>query len=452
MPRFWGLHHAVPAYNSLHTSAGKAFDFKATPYDARMSVGDYVYLFWLNEMLYGWGIIERLTAEPDGLHQTVRVRIVRAQHGIAKVPDLKSTDIFKNWDTVQEEGCLSRFNDEQLRYLNTLLRPNSPPDPDTVRQAIPVPSEFRPLPDEFIVGRHIQFTETRFDEFKTVTSPNVVSAILDTLDDYVLSFLNLEDRRGEKFCRIFWGIANQPHTIVGITLKGSQPDEVVKAAVQKLSGIRPPLPKSMFYVERHPVRDEQKQVIVDLYVLEVGVAQGEPDTMYCSASGKFYIRVENTTQEVKGQDLIAEIRQRERRLIRREVRPDAPSFSVRFNEPSAGYNRLILKNTGTSGAKNIRIQEVPLHSTNFSDKTIAFKTIPTLGPGEEAHLAYQYGGFVDSGAQNASGIHQDPETSRYLNEGTYTLKLFFSDLNDNKCVQELSMDAGLLSIGPLRNG
>lgn len=192
-----------------------------------MKVGDFVYLFRGDEYVYGWGGITKLSQPKttgEGLRREVTVIQSFLQSQLVSVADLRQREAFAHYDRLKNYN-LSSFDEDQARYLNTRFPGGqSPPDPEDVQEQELLTPRFRPALTGFVLGQRVSIDETRFDEFKTTTSPNPVNAILNEIDDYIIAYLNLEDRRGEHHCRIFWGVQDRPHTVVGITLNDKQRD------------------------------------------------------------------------------------------------------------------------------------------------------------------------------------------------------------------------------------
>jgi hypothetical protein len=283
-----------------------------------MHAGDFVYLFRDNEYLYGYGSIMSLakpTLKPDGPYRQVSVHLmdIGGQRFDIRT-EIRQNEAFHNYDRIKLQN-LSSFNDEQVRYLNGLCRRNgsSPPDPADARaddeRALP---PMRPVLADFILGERLQIDETRFDEFKTISSTNVVARILDEVYGYVIGFLNLEDRRGVDYCRIFWGVTDKNRTVEGVKLTEGDRDQLRRDVGGKLARIKPPLAASARYIELHQVRDASGTAMPDLYVVEVGVGHGESGAFYCSENDSFYIKEDGVNTLLKGQALIAEIRRRVR--------------------------------------------------------------------------------------------------------------------------------------------
>lgn len=185
MPRFWGFHQCAIHYSELRHWQGRSFPFH-TPIDPRMRVGDHVYLFWADDELYGRGIIESIGKPNDkNMLREVSVQIIAASPpGVKVKEEIKSNPLFENYDRIKQEGCLSSFNDDQLRFLNGCLARigiKPPPDPDTVREE-EATAPLRPVITTFVQGEQLRIDETRFDEFKTIVGPDPVKAVLNELD------------------------------------------------------------------------------------------------------------------------------------------------------------------------------------------------------------------------------------------------------------------------------
>jgi hypothetical protein len=277
-----------------------------------MRRGDFVFLFWFDEFLYGWGTIEVLSTGQANTNRQVTVRINQAQEGLAEVnSDIKGNPLFEHYFRFRDEN-LTVLDDDQARYLNMLCKRagSSPPDPADAREEAARVDPLRPVVAEFIQGQRLPIRETRFDEFKTINSPNVKPAILKELDECTIAFLNLEDRRYEDHCRIFWGIQDKTSVVVGIAADDKMCDEIGQSIVGKLKGIQPPLAASSFFVQVHPVKDRSGSVIKDLVVIEVAVGNGQLGEFYCSQGHSFYIRHDGGNTHLQGQQLLSEIRHR----------------------------------------------------------------------------------------------------------------------------------------------
>jgi hypothetical protein len=313
MPRFWGFHQMPRlSYSELRFWEGKTFTY-ATPIDPQMKPGDYVYLFWGFEMLYGWGMIQQLKPLDDA-HNEATILIAVSRPPVARFnEEINTNTLFTNYESQIYQGCLATYNDDQLHFLNARLRgsaESSPPNPEEVREQSARAMPIRPFPSEFVFGEKVPMDETRFVEYKQIKVPDPLPPILKEVDAYVIGFLNLEDRRYEDYCRLLFGVRNSDHVVVGVLLNHDQRDQVRLRIGGKLKKISPPLAPSSFFVELRQVQEKTGSPIHDLYVVEVVVGRGETGFLYCSENDSFYIKLDASNEQLKGQALVAEIKRR----------------------------------------------------------------------------------------------------------------------------------------------
>lgn len=313
MPRFWGFHQ-IPrlSYSEIRFWEGKTFPY-VTPIDPQMNPGDYVYLFWSFEMLYGWGTIQQLKPF-DELHNEATILIAVSRPPVARFnEEIKTNTLFTNYESQVYQGCLATYNDDQLHFLNARLRGSagsSPPNPEEVREQNARTFPLLPFPTEFVLNEKVPMDETRFVEYKEITAPDPIPVILKRVDEYVIGFLNLEVRRYEDYCRLLYGVRNSDHVTIGVSLDKDQRDQVRLRVGGKLKKISPPLAPSSFFVELRRVIDTTGSTLNDLYVVEVAVGRGETGYLYCSENDSFYIKLDASNEQLKGQSLVAEIKRR----------------------------------------------------------------------------------------------------------------------------------------------
>jgi serine/threonine-protein kinase len=138
MARYWGLHQIAIYGGDLNRfNEGIERWFRENPYDAGVSVDDFVFLFWGPDYLYGWG---RVTALGDPYVNTSGQRVIDArvdprvlsQSPVAKLQEIEQRPAFGNAPWERKNGALASFNPEQAETLISLLpadrpRPPSPP-------------------------------------------------------------------------------------------------------------------------------------------------------------------------------------------------------------------------------------------------------------------------------------------------------------------------------------
>jgi hypothetical protein len=265
--------------------------------------------------MYGCALIEsfgKSELKSDGPMRKVTIHIMQVGKGTVRAEDIFRYPAFSNFDR-QKWMNVTSVNEEQARILNAICRQTgaAPPDPqeEDLSQGLP---PMRPIVTEFVLGQKLLFDETRFDEFKSITSPDVVARICDEVYGYVIGFLNLEDRRDTTECRIFWGITDKTRMVEGVKLNDGDRDKLRRDVSNKLSRIQPPLASSARYIEIHQVKDLSGAPIQNRFVVEVGVGHGATGEFYCSENGTFYIKGDGVNEKLSGQPLVAEIRRRVR--------------------------------------------------------------------------------------------------------------------------------------------
>src|SRR5882724_789641 len=239
--RYWGIHHGIPESDARPERRQNRV-YREVPYDERMRRCDVACLFDGNTCLYGWGVIIEL-GEPyekqNALYHDVTVSQSFLQYQLRRVAEIKQNSIFSNYESIQEKGTVTAFSENQAQYLRGVFPANAnPPDPAAVREEAAKAAGLRPVENEFVLGERLRIEETLFDEFKTITSGNVVKTILDTVEKYAIGFLNIENRQGEDHCRIFWGIGDN-RVVVGIKVTEGQRDAIRQDVNNRLRRIQP---------------------------------------------------------------------------------------------------------------------------------------------------------------------------------------------------------------------
>jgi Schlafen, AlbA_2 len=308
---YWGIHNGIREEEARPERRQNRV-YQQVPIDERMSVGDVACLFDGNQCLYGWGLIVQIGesyAVPNGMRRDISVAQNFLQYQLRRMNEILALDDFANFDRIQDEN-LSSFNVGQAQLLRGMFPPNAaPPDPAAVREQAMIRLNLRPVVTDFVQGERLRIEETRFDEFKEITTAHVVKTIRDTVNKYVVGFLNIHDLHGEELCRIFWGVRNDG-VVVGFPADRDQRDEIRRELQTKLSGVEPRLGASAWQIRFHEVREGGGSVLEDVWVLELVVGRGEPNEFYCAQDGTFYIKQEGTNPALKGQRLLAEMRWR----------------------------------------------------------------------------------------------------------------------------------------------
>lgn len=163
-------------------------------------------------------------------------------------------------------------------------------------------------PPKFTLNERIPCEETQRLEFKEVTSKNPVRTITDTVEDYIVAFLNGEGGR------ILWGIRDEGAEVIGVLLNAAARDEVRKAVAAKIHAIQPAVDPSRYHLDFHRITGIE--VHPELCIVEVSVAHIPAGDPYYNHSGDAFVRLNGVKQKLVGPSLTAWIKTR--------LRQDAP--------------------------------------------------------------------------------------------------------------------------------
>lgn len=166
---------------------------------------------------------------------------------------------------------------------------------------------------KFILNAIVPLEENQFIEFKEITALNPIKSIQNTVDEYVVAFLNsLKNREGS----IYWGINNN-RVVVGVKLNASQRDDLRKAINNQLDKVVPPIfsPKN-YVINLYPICNEVMLELEDHWVIEVKVTQNiENSPVYFTNGKTCYIKTDSGRKEIYGAELVEYIRIKHQLII-----------------------------------------------------------------------------------------------------------------------------------------
>ena len=181
-------------------------------------------------------------------------------------------------------------SDNQL----VLLRENKRLAEHHLAKAANIHKFTQPTQARFFQGQIIPFEETRFYEFKEVSSRNPVSSIENTADEYAVSFLNREGGR------LFWGIRDSDRITIGVILNDRDRNSTRSQVSQKLCQIQPPISVKHWQLEFHPVHDLQGQSIPNLWVIELAVPPPQEREVFYTGSNELFVKTEGGKRKLQG--------------------------------------------------------------------------------------------------------------------------------------------------------
>lgn len=176
----------------------------------------------------------------------------------------------------------------------------------------------RPMRAPFVRGSPIALEEERLVEFKEVKGQNPAGSIKNTADEYAVAMLNSEGGR------VLWGVRDSDRVVVGVPLTYSERDEVRRAVVTKLAGIKPQLDPRLFSINFHAVT-AGRAVVHDLYVVEMVVPRSDGGVLFWTESDQAFVRLDGVKKRMEGPQIQAWITRELRRRRVAGASPPGPS-------------------------------------------------------------------------------------------------------------------------------
>ena len=255
-------------------------------------------------------IMKKEAYQDEQLGEVLRVDVTRPEirydlltsDSINKVPLLK--ELFAN-----RRKNLEKLNSREVNELNKALRMvghNAPPDVSEDQDVYAEIGRLRTHEEAivFVQNQPVRLEETRYVEFKALTSSKPADRIKNTADVYAVSFLNHSGGR------ILWGIRNEDRVVVGVSLTYQQRDDVRREVAKKLTEIQPSVPAKEFPLEFHPVVDGNSAEVPDLYVVDLTAPRGHASELYATGSGKAFMKTEGGKKELTYLEILAEHKRR----------------------------------------------------------------------------------------------------------------------------------------------
>lgn len=206
-----------------------------------------------------------------------------------------------------------------------------------------------------LLNQPVPLEENLQYEFKEVTSEKPVKTIKNTVDEYVVAYLNSHVSGS-----ILWGIRDSNRHVVGVMLGYKERDLLKKDVVSMLSNIQPAISPSAFRVLLHGIfrSPDAEQPISDSYVVEVTVSKVHTDDLYFTGGNEAFIKTDAGKKKLSGPVLQDEIFQR---LIKkaRFTNRDTSSKDIEAPELSSALRRAKLVESALEGAQILWVDDNP---------------------------------------------------------------------------------------------
>lgn len=145
----------------------------------------------------------------------------------------------------------------------------------------------------FTLGDTFRVEEDRHHELKECKGGKPLRNISNTVDEYVVAYLNTDSRRTG---HIYWGVRNDG-TIVGVELDRSQRDELKKRVCDKLREISPDILPSDYGIKLHHIRKENGEPI-NKYIVDVQIPPGQNEYLYATGGNEVYVKTDAGKQRL----------------------------------------------------------------------------------------------------------------------------------------------------------
>ena len=160
---------------------------------------------------------------------------------------------------------------------------------------------------KFVLNQPVQMEESLQCEFKEVKGGKPVKTIKNTVDEYVVAYLN-----SRVSGNILWGIRDSDRFVVGVNLNYQERDLLKKDTVSKLSNIQPAISPSTFSIKLFEIlkSPDDQQAIPDTYVVDVSVSEIHTDDFYFTGGNEAFIKTDAGKKKLSGPTLLNELIQR----------------------------------------------------------------------------------------------------------------------------------------------
>jgi len=160
---------------------------------------------------------------------------------------------------------------------------------------------------KFVMHRPVPIEEDLHHEFKEMKGASPVKIIKNTVDEYVVAYLNSRVAGS-----IFWGIRDSDRQVVGVSLEYQERDRLRKDVISKLSNIQPAISPTEFTVPLHKIYESPggDRTIPDLYVVEVAVPEVHSDDLYFTGGNEAFVKTDAGKKKLSGPALQDEVLRR----------------------------------------------------------------------------------------------------------------------------------------------
>ena len=162
------------------------------------------------------------------------------------------------------------------------------------------------LTHKWVKGATFPRQENRYCELKEVKGKNPLGSIKSLVDQYAVAFMNAGSPQDGS---IFWGVRDEDLTITGVPLDRCECDELRRIVTEKLHQIIPTIAPTAYQLELHPLSDG-KQIINDLYLIEVRIPKVRRTLLFSTGSQEVYVKTDAGKRRLSALEIQQELLRR----------------------------------------------------------------------------------------------------------------------------------------------
>ena len=148
----------------------------------------------------------------------------------------------------------------------------------------------------YVQGEELKIYEDRNNEFKDTKSFDI-SVACSIISVYVSAFLNTEGGK------LYYGISDNA-IVTGLKLSRKVRDMFTQSLDGILNKFRPPISPLYYSVKYCPVYDYNRNLIHDLYIIEIEVKKGDANKIYFTHKEEAYVKRDSSVSQLKGPGLL----------------------------------------------------------------------------------------------------------------------------------------------------
>jgi hypothetical protein len=150
---------------------------------------------------------------------------------------------------------------------------------------------------QYVIGAEINAYEDRWNEFKECLGSFNISVACQMIANYVSAFLNTEGGI------LYYGISDSGK-VSGVKLARKSRDLFMRSFDGILNKFRPPVGPELYNIYFQPVKNREQSQMLDLYVIEVQVKQGDATKIYFTHRDQAFVKRDSSLSELRGPALV----------------------------------------------------------------------------------------------------------------------------------------------------